>query len=171
MYANFASEVGDAICIIVAGPFIPYPSTYLGKCVFFQFLYNRLRRRHPFSDTSACLLFTISICYRCMYANFTSEVGGALRIIMAGHTRVHTCDGGFFQFLCNRIRSYPHITYAWVYTIEDGVFFHYFIYRLRRRHHFQIHIQLPFFYDSLANLLSLFLHLSAYMPEHILVLG
>jgi hypothetical protein len=67
-------------------------------------------------------------------------------------------DGGFFQFLCNRIRSYPHITYAWVYTIEDGVFFHYFIYRLRRRHHFQIHIQLPFFYDSLANLLSLFLH-------------
>ena len=29
MYDNFASEVGDVICIIVAGPFIPYPNTYL----------------------------------------------------------------------------------------------------------------------------------------------
>ena len=28
MYAYFMSEVGDAICIIVAGPSIPYPSTY-----------------------------------------------------------------------------------------------------------------------------------------------
>ena len=43
---------------------------------------------YTFSDTSGCLSFTISICYWCMYANFTSEVGGALRIIMAGVTGI-----------------------------------------------------------------------------------
>ena len=110
MYANFTSEVGDAIYIIVAGPFILYPSTYLGKYSFLTILYNRLRRRlHSiseyisrkvktsaniyiieyaeafiFSDTSTCLLFTIFICYWYMYANFASEVGDVICIIVAG---------------------------------------------------------------------------------------
>ena len=29
MYVDFVSVVGGALCIIIAGPFIPYPSTYL----------------------------------------------------------------------------------------------------------------------------------------------
>src|SRR6266498_3742074 len=109
MYADFVSVVRGALCIIMASPFIPYPSTYLGKCSLLPILYNRLRRRlHSipkyisrkvkataniyiieyaeafiFSDTSTCLLFTISIYCWCMYANFTSEVGDAICIIVA----------------------------------------------------------------------------------------
>ena len=78
-----------------------------------------------FSDTSACLLFTISICCQYMYANFASDVGGALRIIMASYTRVHIQkDGAFFQFLYNRLRRrlhffrYIYTTYAQIHTIE-----------------------------------------------------
>ena len=71
---------------------------------------------YTFSDTSACLLFTISICYRYMYANFTSEVGGALRIIMAGHTRVHIQkDEVFFQFFIYRLRRSLHSIPEYIY--------------------------------------------------------
>src|SRR4051812_4270419 len=110
MYADFVFVVRGALCIIIASPFIPYPSTYLGKCSLLLILYNRLRRRlHSiseyisrkvkasaniyiieyakafiFSDTSTCLLFTISICCWCMYANFASEVRDMICIIVAG---------------------------------------------------------------------------------------
>src|SRR2546423_1629820 len=115
MYANFVSIVEGAIYIIMASLFIPYPSTYLGKCSLLPILYNRLRRRlHSipeyisrkvkasaniyiieyaeafiFSDTSTCLLFTISICCWYIYVNFASEVGDVICIIVASYTQVH----------------------------------------------------------------------------------
>src|SRR3954466_2918066 len=108
MYADFVFVVRGALCIIMASLFISYPSTYLGKCSLLLILYNKLRRRlHSipeyisrkvkasaniyiieyaeafiFSDTSTYLLFTISICYWCMYANFVFEVRNAICIIV-----------------------------------------------------------------------------------------
>ena len=51
MYANFVSVVGGALRIIMVSPFIPYLSTYLGKCSLLSIFYIRLRRRLHFSNT------------------------------------------------------------------------------------------------------------------------
>ena len=51
MYDNFAFVVGGALCIIMAGPFIPYPNTYLESISLLPIFYIMITQKTYPLDT------------------------------------------------------------------------------------------------------------------------